>query len=204
MSSGRRGSPLTGLMRRKDDARRSHRVSLSGYGAARSSAPLSTTFSGRAPTAIAVARTRPKATTGIHSTTPLSDGCFSTRWGRLGIGRTEQPSSTSCATLSKPVSARRCPEDAIVIVDGVFLLRGELESAWDFTVFVSVTPDETLRRALVRRCASFGSTEEVERRYRERYLPAQALYLTEVRPRDRAAVVVENEDPSRPVLRSSR
>lgn len=87
-------------------------------------------------------------------------------------------------------------------MDGVFLLRRELVSAWDFTVFVSITPDETLRRALVRDVASFGSTEEVERRYRERYLPAQALYLSEVRPRDRAAVVVENEDPSRPVLRS--
>lgn len=95
-------------------------------------------------------------------------------------------------------------KDAIVIVDGVFLLRRELVSARDFTVFVSITPDETLRRALVRDVASFGSTEEVERRYRERYLPAQALYLTEVRPRDRAAVVVENEDPSRSVLRSSR
>jgi len=105
--------------------------------------------------------------------------------------------------VEQPGSAGVAPEEAIVIVDGVFLLRPELVSAWDFTVFVSVTPDEALRRALVRDVALFGSTEEVERRYRERYLPAQALYLTEVRPRDRAAVVVENENPSRPVLRSS-
>lgn len=105
--------------------------------------------------------------------------------------------------VEQPGSAGVAPEEAIVIVDGVFLLRPELLAAWDFTVFVSVSAEEALRRALVRDVALFGSIEEVERRYRERYLPAQALYLADVRPRDRAAVVVENNDPSRPVLRSS-
>ena len=93
--------------------------------------------------------------------------------------------------------------DAVLIVDGVFLLRPELRNAWDFSVFVSISPREAVRRALSRDAAHFGSAEEVERRYRKRYLPAQALYLDEVRPHEIAAAVVENEDPARPVLRPS-
>ena len=41
---------------------------------------------------------------------------------------------------------------------------------------------------------------ETERRYRERYLPAQLLYRNEVAPIVRAHVLIDNEDPVRPVL----
>jgi uridine kinase len=63
------------------------------------------------------------------------------------------------------------PEDAVLIFDGVFLLRPELIESWDLTVVVAVSFDETLRRALDRDVALFGSREEVERRYRSRYVP---------------------------------
>jgi uridine kinase len=46
----------------------------------------------------------------------------------------------------------------------------------------------------------FGSPEAVQARYRQRYLPAQRLYLEQVRPRERANVVVLNADPSNPSL----
>lgn len=92
-------------------------------------------------------------------------------------------------------------DDAILVFDGVFLLRPELLDAWDFRVFVAVSFDETLRRALVRDAPALGSTEEVERRYRVRYIPGQKLYLATARPEEAADVVVDNNDPSRPLLR---
>jgi uridine kinase len=95
----------------------------------------------------------------------------------------------------------QAPADAILIFDGVFLLRPELVDAWDFRVFVSVDVDEIVRRARVRDTVLFGSPDEAERRYRVRYLPAQQHYLHTVRPDRLADVVIENDDPARPRLR---
>jgi uridine kinase len=100
--------------------------------------------------------------------------------------------------------AHTASEDAILLFDGVFLLRPELRSAWDVSIFVAVPPEKTLRRALVRDLELFGSAEEVERRYRSRYLPGQQLYLDEARPLEHADVVVANDDPAEPRCRWSQ
>jgi uridine kinase len=88
---------------------------------------------------------------------------------------------------------------APVVVDGVFLQRPDLDDLWDFRIWVDVSPDETLRRAAARDADRFP---DVRGRYERRYLPAQRLYLEELDPRARADVVVENEDPARPTLRT--
>lgn len=92
------------------------------------------------------------------------------------------------------------PDDAILLFDGVFLLRAELRSSWDFSVFVDVAFAETLRRALGRDVEFFGSREQVERRYRERYIPGQRLYFSAERPRESADIVVLNDDVTSPSL----
>lgn len=112
--------------------------------------------------------------------------------------RTEVFDFRADAPLDGPVA--QAPEGAVLVVDGVFLLRRELLDAWDVRIHVTVSPDETLRRALVRDLALLGSAEEVERRYRVRYLPGQELYEADARPREAADVVVVNDDPARPVL----
>src|SRR5205823_913617 len=91
--------------------------------------------------------------------------------------------------------------DAVLLFDSVFLLRSELAEAWDLRILVVVPPEESLRRALERDRDLFGSREEVERRYRTRYLPGQRLYAARVGPAEQADVVVENDDPARPSLR---
>jgi uridine kinase len=40
--------------------------------------------------------------------------------------------------------------EAILLFDGIFLLRPQLRSFWDYTIFVKAEFDETLKRALVR------------------------------------------------------
>ncbi len=89
---------------------------------------------------------------------------------------------------------------AVVLVDGVFLQRHEFRADWDVVVYVDVSEPETLARARRRDAEVFGSVAEVEMRYTERYLPAQELYRGEVDPIARAHVVVDNEDPTQPVL----
>lgn len=100
--------------------------------------------------------------------------------------------------------ARVAPEEAVLLFDGVFLLRPELTTYWDFSIFLSVDFDEALRRAESRDLALFGSAEEVRERYRKRYIPGQKTYFDEARPQELASIVIDNNDVLQPfVLRST-
>ena len=90
--------------------------------------------------------------------------------------------------------------DAILLFDGVFLLRPELVDAWDFRVFITVASEEIIRRARIRDAEVYGSPDDAERRFRARYLPSQRHYRGMVRPAELADVVLENDDPSQPVV----
>jgi uridine kinase len=89
--------------------------------------------------------------------------------------------------------------DAVLVFDGVFLLRPEVIDRWDLRVFVSTALERTVDRAVVRE-RGVASRAEVERRWRERYLPAQRLYFATARPAENADIVVHNDDPRRPVV----
>ncbi len=92
------------------------------------------------------------------------------------------------------------PSDAVLVVDGVFLLRPELAGLWEYRIFVEVPFAAALERALERDTTLFGSAEAVQARYWERYLPAQRLYFAQAHPQDQADVVVQNTDPADPRL----
>jgi uridine kinase len=92
------------------------------------------------------------------------------------------------------------PVDAVLLVDGVFLLRPELVHQWEYRVFVDVAFSTVLDRAVERDRALFGSAAVVEERYRRRYIPGQQIYLAEARPHERADMIVHNDDPGKPRL----
>jgi len=92
------------------------------------------------------------------------------------------------------------PAVAVLLFDGVFLLRPELAGLWDLAVYLRVAPETTLRRALARDLGLFGSAGETRSRYLGRYLPGQALYRAEAAPEEHAHIVVGNDDPAEPVI----
>ncbi|MFI5909981.1 cytidylate kinase family protein [Dactylosporangium sp. NPDC051541] len=98
--------------------------------------------------------------------------------------------------LAPPVTT--APAGAVLVFDGVFLLRPELLDRWDLRIFVSTDLERTVARAVVRERA-VASRADVERRWRERYIPAQRLYFARADPAGHADVVVANDDPQRPV-----
>lgn len=108
------------------------------------------------------------------------------------------------AEAGHPVHVADIPARAVLIFDGVFLLREQLRDQWTLSVYLRVSPQETLRRARVRDADLFGSHEEIERRYLGRYLPGQALYRSEVDPEAVAHVVVDNERVSAPKVIGGR
>ena len=97
--------------------------------------------------------------------------------------------------LCPPVT--RAPDDAVLVFDGVFLLRPELADRWDLRIFVSTAFEETVDRARIRE-EGVMSAADVERRWRERYIPSQQLYLAAARPTDRADIIVHNDQPQQP------
>ncbi len=98
--------------------------------------------------------------------------------------------------LSLPVTT--APADAVLLFDGVFLLRPELIDRWDLRTFVSATFEQAPDRARIRDQALYGSTADVERRYRSRYIPSQQHYFAIARPTDHADIIVHNDELQRP------
>lgn len=92
---------------------------------------------------------------------------------------------------------------AVLLLDGVFLLRPELRDHFDFSVFVRADFAITVKRAELRDALLFGSVDEVRQRYQERYVPGQRLYLASAEPERFASIVVDNNDPERPHVESA-
>ena len=97
--------------------------------------------------------------------------------------------------LFSPVTT--APADAVLVFDGVFLLRPELIDRWDLRIFVSTAFEQTIERAVIREQAVL-SAADAERRWRERYIPSQQFYFAAVHPTDHADIVVHNDELQRP------
>jgi uridine kinase len=94
--------------------------------------------------------------------------------------------------------------DAVLLFDGVFLARSELEGCWDLTIWLDVPFEITVARAVARDARSGGDAALTRGKYENRYVPGQRLYLTECRPRDRARIVVDNSVLDRPTIVAHR
>ncbi|MFG2051066.1 cytidylate kinase family protein [Micromonospora sp. NPDC048935] len=99
------------------------------------------------------------------------------------------------AAVSPPLTT--APVDAVLLFDGVFLLHPALVDRWDLRVFVSTALEKTVERAAIRE-RRVSTRADVERRWRERYIPSQELYFATVRPTRRADIVVHNDEPQHP------
>jgi uridine kinase len=100
------------------------------------------------------------------------------------------------AALFPPVTVASA--GAVLVFDGVFLLRPELIDRWDLRIFVSTAFEKTLDRAVIRE-RQVLSAADVERRWRERYIPSQQFYFATVHPTDHADIIVHNDEPQQPV-----
>ena len=81
------------------------------------------------------------------------------------------------------------PAGSIVIVEGVFLLRSELEGAFDVTVYIDVSNEERLERVL-KRDGYIGDSEAILKKYNERYFPAEDHYFEECSPKEKADIII--------------
>jgi uridine kinase len=101
-----------------------------------------------------------------------------------------------CAS-DQPVASPRyfAPDGAILIFDGLFLNREELRDYWDVSNFLDVAFEIATQRCALRD----GSIADYRHPSNRRYIQGETRYLRECRPQDRASIVIDNSDFSRPV-----
>ncbi|MDQ7993350.1 MAG: uridine kinase [Propionicimonas sp.] len=92
------------------------------------------------------------------------------------------------------------PDDAVVIIDGIFLHRREFATSrtrkvWDLSVWLDVPFEEAYRRLHNR----LGVSEDPHDPRNARYYEGQMLYIRDDRPADKADLVVDNSSPHDPV-----
>lgn len=97
-------------------------------------------------------------------------------------------------------SSSIAPEDAILLFDGIFLLRPELADLWDITIYVDINFDTCLQRALIRDLNLFGDGDELISRYRSRYILGQQIYLGSCQPKKHADIIMQNDNPEKPSI----
>ena len=85
----------------------------------------------------------------------------------------------------------------VAIVEGVFPLRIP-QAAAGVLIYLDASEAVIRDRILARDLQKSRTAEEIARRIDRRYVPSQHRYLREHRPRDRADIVIDNEDPSAP------
>jgi uridine kinase len=98
---------------------------------------------------------------------------------------------TDCEVQNEELQADKTD---ILVFEGVFLFRPELYEYWDLKIFLDVDFQTNLARALQRDTYLFGEKEEILKRYRERYIPGQQIYLEAVKPKLKADMVIDNNE----------
>jgi uridine kinase len=99
---------------------------------------------------------------------------------------------------------KQAPITAVLIVDGSFLQRPEIASHWDHRIFINTSFEVALDRGIAREAPLLGGVDIARTAYEDRYHAAARLYIDSVHPAERATIVVDNDDPDNPRLRTPR
>lgn len=98
-------------------------------------------------------------------------------------------------------TAGRAPHDAVLLVDGVFLLQSALRPYWDVGIYLHISEEEMLRRGLLRDHHRYGGAEATRRQFETEFIPGWRAYCAHHDPIATASIVVDHHDPAHPVIR---
>lgn len=92
------------------------------------------------------------------------------------------------------------PPRAVLVMDGVFLQLPAFRGLWDLVVYLRVSPDVSRERGIARDSLRGDALDDLEIRYRERYLPGQAMYRADCDPEASADLLIDMTDLGEPVV----
>lgn len=94
------------------------------------------------------------------------------------------------------------PHNAVLLVDGVFLLQSAVRPYWDVGIYLHIPEDEMLRRGVLRDQDHYGGPEATRRQFETQFIPGWRAYQTSHDPAATASIVIDHHDPTHPVIRS--
>lgn len=117
-------------------------------------------------------------------------------------GNLEYKESVYNFRINKPtyVETRTADKNSILIFEGIFLFNQHLFDYWDYKIYIDVSFDITLERAIVRDKDFFGGKENVIQIYKKRYIPGQEMYLSMRNPIGISDIVLNNNDYRNPIV----
>ena len=90
--------------------------------------------------------------------------------------------------------------DAVLLFEGIFVLRDAINAYWDLRILVDVDAATSIERAVERDAGESGLRDVIEKKYRLRYEPAWQIYVKQEKPSAKADVIVNNGDLQNPTL----
>jgi len=100
-------------------------------------------------------------------------------------------------TFTKSIRLKTA-DRTVIIVEGVLLYRPPVAELIDYKVFLDISFDEVICRARLRDVPKYG--EGILDKYKERYIPAQRIYLEQYRVKEICDLIVDNSNLDRPVI----
>lgn len=88
----------------------------------------------------------------------------------------------------------------VLIVDGTFLLKKDIEHLFDYKIFVDTDFEIARNRGAKRETEAFGSYEEAEKMFINRYHAACKMYIDEHNAKECANVIFQNSNFDDPVV----
>ncbi len=95
--------------------------------------------------------------------------------------------------------SRTPPNRGILIFDGIFLHRPELQDYWDYSIFLEVSTREALRRCMARE-RTIGVSSDPEDPFHHRYVQGQNIYLCSCKPQSVCTRVINNDSFDAPAI----
>ncbi len=84
------------------------------------------------------------------------------------------------------------PTNGILLVDGVFANRPEINHYWDLRVWLEIDAELSVRRGTERDTEIEGGSRRAQALHRDRYLVGEMLYINEVDPCAFVDVIIDN------------
>ncbi len=99
----------------------------------------------------------------------------------------------------RPNGATQLAEDGVLLVEGAFLLKPALRAWWDFAIWLDISFETMVERAVARDVSWVGDPAKVRARYEGFWKQTHSLYEA-CGARDAAHANIDNEEPANPRL----
>jgi uridine kinase len=121
-----------------------------------------------------------------------------------GDGRVALCSIDTLTPVDHSTETTEMPASSVLVVDGVFACRPELNSFWDLRIWVAIDPELSVLRGTARDAAAEGGAAEAEQLHRDRYLASEVIYIGEADPLSVVDVIVDNTNFDHPQISRER